>query len=66
MPSQRSSRQRVLASDAVSRLCGADYELACAVSCFEKAGETEVAEEAEKLFKALLEFRHRMADRYAA
>lgn len=45
--------------DAVSALCGADYELACAANTLELAGHPAAAE-AEALFQSALAFRQKL------
>jgi hypothetical protein len=53
------AQQRMAVSDAVSALCSADYELACAVARLKDA-EHPAADEAEALFEAALAFRQKI------
>lgn len=59
MPSQRKRYPAIAVRDAVSALCGADYELACAARALEEA-EHPSAPEAEALFRSALAFRQKL------
>ena len=54
-----SARSKHAVRAAVSSLCGADYELACAAKLLEGAGHP-AASEAEALFQAALAFRQKL------
>lgn len=58
-PSQRKRHPALALRNAVSALCGADYELACAAGALTEA-EHPAAAEAEALFQTALAFRQKL------